>query len=67
VAAILRAISPLFPIPVTTTLPRQSNINSSARLKSAAIGPASRSASARNASASMRTTFSPTLFMKKKC
>src|ERR1700674_3335389 len=58
-------MSPLFPIPVTTTRPRQPNISSSARLKSDAIGPASRSASARKASASMRTTFSPTCFMER--
>ena len=31
VAAILRAISPLFPIPVTTTRPAQENIKSTAR------------------------------------
>src|SRR5437588_3936759 len=34
-----------------------------ARPNASAIGPAMRSAKARSASASMRTTFSPTLFM----
>src|SRR5581483_434049 len=63
VAAILRPISPLFPIPVTTTRPWQQCNISTARLKFSAIGPAMRSASARSASASMRTTFSPMFFM----
>src|SRR5580704_987412 len=65
VAAILRAMIPLLPMPVTTTRPRQASINSMARSKLAAIGPAMRSASARRASASIRTTFSPVCFMRK--
>src|SRR5882762_336255 len=64
VAAILRAMMPLLPMPVTTTRPRQASINWTALSKASAMGPASRSASARSASASMRTTFSPTCFMR---
>ena len=66
VAAILRAMMPLFPMPVTTTRPRHSNISSRARSKAFDIGPAIRSASARSASASIRTTFSPAMFHVKK-
>ncbi len=40
VAAILRAISPLFPIPVTTTRPAQPNINSTARWNASRHRPA---------------------------
>ena len=65
VAAILRAMMPLLPMPVTTTRPWQAYISCTARSKASAIGPAIRSASARKASASMRTTFSPTCFMEK--
>src|SRR5947207_2792421 len=50
-------------MPVTTTRPLQLKINSIARSNVEAIGPAIRSASARNASASIRTTFSPTRFI----
>ena len=63
VAATLRAIIPLLPMPVTTTRPRQASIKSTARSKACAIGPAMRSANARSASASIRTTFSPVCFM----
>src|SRR5215472_13176624 len=65
VAAILRAMIPLLPIPVTTTRPLHASIIFTAPSKAPAIGPAMRSASARRASASMRTTFSPVCFMKK--
>src|SRR5262249_20549669 len=65
VAAILRAMIPLLPIPLTTTRPLHASIIFTAPSKAPAIGPAMRSASARRASASMRTTFSPVCFMKK--
>src|SRR5664279_2242310 len=66
VAATLRAISPLFPIPVTTTRPLQPYSRSIERSKSCAIGPAMRSARARSASASIRTTFAAMFFMRAK-
>ena len=50
--------------------PRHETSNPARARNAAAIGPAIRSASARNASASMRTTFSPTFltfFMDSKC
>ena len=46
-----------------TTRPVQACSRWTARSKGAAMGPAMRSASARRASASMRTTFSPVRFM----
>src|ERR1017187_2161078 len=58
VAASLRPISPLLPMPVTTTRPAQPRISSSARDTSPAIGQPMRSASRRSASASIRTTVS---------
>ena len=63
-AASLRPISPLLPMPVTTTRPAQPRISSRARSKSAAMGPAMRSARRRSASASMRTTFSPVVIWR---
>src|SRR5664279_1634850 len=59
-------MSPLLPIPVTTTRPAQRYSNSMARSKSRAMGPAILSARARSASASMRTTFSATFLMTMK-
>ncbi len=44
VAAILRAMIPLLPMPVTTTRPPQAKINSTALSKASAMGPAMRSA-----------------------
>src|SRR5215470_2202986 len=54
---------PLLPIPVTTTRPPQECRHSTARSKSAAIGPAIRSARSRSASASIRTTLEPVDFI----
>src|ERR1019366_3428970 len=59
-------MSPLLPMPFTTTRPLQPCSNSTARSKSTAMGPAMRSASARSASASIRTTFSAMFFMRVK-
>src|SRR5579859_6429125 len=50
---------PLLPMPVTTTRPMQEWRHSTAVEKSPDIGPAMRSAKARRASASMRTTLEP--------
>src|SRR5215472_12976317 len=54
---------PLLPIPVTTTRPPQECRHSTARSKSAAMGPAMRSARSRKASASIRTTLEPVDFI----
>ena len=58
VAAIFCAMMPLLPMPVTTTRPLpslQRRISSTARSKSAAIGPSSRAARTSSADASVRT------------
>src|SRR5260370_11178113 len=59
VAAILRPMMPLLPMPVTTTRPLQACSSASARSNAVAIGPRMRAASSGKASDSMRTTFSP--------
>src|SRR5256885_6794047 len=64
VAAILRAMMPLLPMPVTTTRPVQACSRPGARSKVAAMGPEMRSARPRSASASMRTTFSPVWILR---
>src|SRR5882724_9153693 len=64
VAAIFRAMMPLLPMPVTTTRPLHPWSISTALSNAAAMGPAIRSANARKASASIRTTFSPMDFIR---